>query len=186
MNTRRTFTRLKRFVVGLCVLCLGLAFFSGTHHPNMARAESVTFSAPGVTPARNPLAPTYTGCGGVASPPRTNTAFEQEVFDLTNDQRAANGLPPFKRWDALDQSAQYHAIDMGVDNYFNHSTHDRVNGALQSICNSTQRIQTYYSLNGPAGENIAAGYPTPADAVTGWMNSTKGHREQILSPLVTS
>ena len=31
-----------------------------------------------------------------------------------------------------------------------------------------------------AGENIAAGYPTPEEAVKGWMNSS-GHRANILS-----
>ena len=181
MNTQRTFIRLARFVVVLSILGLSLAFFSGANYPNTARAEALTFSAPGVTPARNPLAPAYTGCGEVASPPRTNTAYEQAVFDLTNEQRAANGKPPLKRWDGLDQSAQYHAIDMAVDNYFDHSTYDRVGGALQLICAFSARVRPFYfSAQSMVGENIVGGWSTPAEAIAAWMVSP-GHRANILS-----
>jgi len=34
------------------------------------------------------------------------------------------------------------------------------------------------------GENVAAGYPTTAAVMTGWMNST-GHRQNLLDPRFT-
>jgi uncharacterized protein YkwD len=34
------------------------------------------------------------------------------------------------------------------------------------------------------GENIAAGYPTAAEAMAGWMSS-EGHRDNILGPQFT-
>ena len=68
---------------------------------------------------------------------------------------------------------------MGQDNYFDHDTYDRVGRHVSYlICNTWTRIGKYYT--GAMGENIAAGYSTPQEVMTGWMNST-GHRNNILS-----
>jgi uncharacterized protein YkwD len=137
---------------------------------------------------QNPLAPTYSGCGGIASPPHSNTSFEQEVFNLTNARRAANNppLPPLKRVDLLDTAAQYFAVDMAQENYFpaDHATYDRLpNGALIAVpnCGMQERVVSYYGNNWASiAENIANGQTTPAEVMDSWMNST-GHRANILS-----
>jgi uncharacterized protein YkwD len=135
-------------------------------------------------PAGQALAQTggYTGCGGVTSPPVSNPTFEQAVIDLVNAQRLNNGgLPPLKRADPLDQAARYHAIDMAQDRYFYHDTYDRnPSRQLVEICDTRQRLETYYANWLAMGENIAGGQESPQEAVVGWMGSS-GHRANILS-----
>ena len=125
----------------------------------------------------------YTGCGGVWGAPSANADYEQQVIELVNAQRLANGnLPPLKREDTLTDAARYHATDMGQDNYFNHNTYDRINGALVQVCSFQDRVVGYYGSGWSAlAENIAAGYGTPEQVMTGWMNSS-GHRANILNP----
>lgn len=122
------------------------------------------------------VASAYSGCGGI-SPAAINTAYEQQVVDLVNTERANNGLPPLKRVTALDNAARYHSADLGQDNYFQHDTYDGAGGST-FVCGVWTRIATFYS--GATGENIAAGYSTPASVMNGWMNSS-GHRANILS-----
>ncbi|GAB4544936.1 MAG: hypothetical protein Kow0063_38820 [Anaerolineae bacterium] len=122
--------------------------------------------------------PAYAGCGGVMAPP-VNADYEQEVVELVNARRAANGLPPLKRVTQLDQAARYFATDMGQDDYFDHNTYDRSGGSLVQVCTWSQRIQSYYSVAQMLAENIAAGYSTPEAVMNAWMNSP-GHRENIL------
>jgi uncharacterized protein YkwD len=119
----------------------------------------------------------YTGCGGPIVPP-ANAAYEQQVIDLVNAERAARGLPPFKLASGLRNAARYHAVDMGQDNYFEHDTYDRVGGSLQRVCSTWSRIGAYY--DSPRAENIAAGYTAPQSVMEGWMGSG-GHRDSILS-----
>jgi len=125
----------------------------------------------------------YTGCGGIPGVPSANADYEQQVIELVNAQRLANGnLSPLKRVDTLTDSARYHATDMGQDNYFDHDSYDRVNGASVRVCGTWDRVLGYYGSGWNAlAENIAAGYGTPADVMTGWMNSS-GHRANILDP----
>jgi uncharacterized protein YkwD len=124
-----------------------------------------------------PNAPDYAGCGGI-NHLVVNADYEQQVVDIVNTERANRGLSPYKRVTALDEAARYHSADMGQDNYFYHDTYDWVNGNLTLICNTWQRIATYYT--GAMAENIAWGYSTPQDVMNGWMGST-GHRNNILS-----
>jgi hypothetical protein len=92
---------------------------------------------------------------------------------LVNQERANNGnLPPLKRVAAIDASAYGHSYDMGVNNFFSHT------GSDGSLPWDRMRAQGYYYNR--AGENIAAGYSSPASAMNGWMNSS-GHRANILS-----
>jgi hypothetical protein len=118
----------------------------------------------------------------VASPPASNAAYEQDVVELVNARRLSNGnLPPLKRLDALDQAARYHAIDLGQDNYFEHATYDRnASYHLVQVCDTWQRLGTYYTNANSMGENIASGQSTPAQVMQSWMNSS-GHRGNILS-----
>jgi uncharacterized protein YkwD len=119
----------------------------------------------------------YAGCGGPIVP-AANAAYEQQVIDLVNAERAARGLPPFKLVSGLRDAARYHAADMGQDNYFEHDSYDRVGGSLERVCSTWSRIGAYY--DSPRAENIAAGYATPQGVMEGWMGSG-GHRDSILS-----
>jgi len=115
--------------------------------------------------------------------PPFNAEYEQRVIDLVNQERANHGLPPLKRSEKLTDAARYHAADMGQDNYFDHSTMDRIGGGLEEICGPFERIATYYS--GANGENAAAGYHSPEAVMSGWMSSD-GHKGNILNPATQS
>lgn len=124
--------------------------------------------------------PTLSGCGVTVVAP-VNSGLDQEVVELLNQQRLANGsLPPLKRVNLLDNAARYHSTDMIQDNYFDHGTYDRINNILTLTCDFAQRINSFYSGWSAVGENIAAGQTTPTQAMTAWMNSA-GHRANILS-----
>ncbi len=166
-----------RFVI---LLSLGLSFVLPVSARQTPTGEPAPVAASSVTApeAASPVVPEYTGCGG-ASPAATNAAYEQQVVELVNAQRWANGqLPPYKRVSALDTAARYHSIDLGQDNYFEHDSYDRSSGNLVFTCAWSTRVAAFYQY--VYGENIAAGYATPASVMDGWMNSS-GHRDNILS-----
>ena len=119
--------------------------------------------------------PLFTGCTRV-NVTAQNAAYEQQVVELVNQERAKAGLPPLKRNPDLDYAARYHARDMHDDGYFSHDTYD---GSV-FVCDTWQRLSNYYPTTGWRGENIAAGYTTPGEVMTGWMNSS-GHKANILN-----
>lgn len=99
--------------------------------------------------------------------------FEQQVFDLTNQQRVQNGLLPLTLNLTLNDVAEKHSQDMSTRNYFSHQ------GLDGSQPWDRMRAEGYnYSR---AAENIAFGQPTAQDVVNAWMNSP-GHRQNILNP----
>lgn len=136
---------------------------------------------PPVATDHPPLVAYDTGCSG-AVPAPSNAGYEQQVVELTNQQRRANGLPPLKLVSQLTNAARWYAKDMVSDDYFgpDHDTYDRSGGSLVKVCTWSQRIGAFYTGWTSLSENIAAGYATPQAAVTGWMNSS-GHRANILS-----
>ena len=100
----------------------------------------------------------------------------EQVVELTNVERAKEGLQPLKLNDRLLDAAQDHSNDMAQDDFFSHT------GADGSTVGDRVRASGYqYST---AGENIAAGQITAAQVVEGWMNSP-GHRANILNPNYT-
>jgi uncharacterized protein YkwD len=126
-----------------------------------------------------PAGPEYAGCGGM-NVAVSNAAWEQQVFDLTNAERAAVGRPPLKRVPALDEAARYHAADMAQDGYFEHDSYDMDGSTPVLVCSWSTRISGYYTGWNYLAENIAAGYASPSSVVAGWMNS-QGHKDNILS-----
>lgn len=126
-----------------------------------------------------PSPETLRGCGG-AHFSSSDEAFEQEVLRLVNQIRLDNGLLPMKRVAGLTSAARFHAIDMSEENYFSHTSHDRINGELVESCSWSDRLNRYYTDWNSASENIAAGFSTPQAVVNGWMNSP-GHKQNILS-----
>ena len=96
-----------------------------------------------------------------------------EVYRLVNEARAAEGLPALTIDPYLVACAMQRAAELSV--YYSHT---RPNG--------TTYLSVADSLYGPyVGENIAMGYPSAADVMTGWMNS-EGHRANILKSSYTS
>ena len=99
------------------------------------------------------------------------TSDEQEVFDLINAKRVANGLTALKIDDELQNVARVKAQDMVNNNYFSHNS---------SIYGSPFDMIKSYGINyKTAGENIA-GNSSNSAAVNAWMNS-EGHRANILN-----
>ncbi len=97
--------------------------------------------------------------------------MRQEVFRLTNKARVDNGLSPLKYNKNLENGAQIRSKE--AVNVFDHvrPTGDPWYTVLNECECSSYKV---------AGENIAAGYPTPETVVNGWLNSP-GHRENIMS-----
>lgn len=106
--------------------------------------------------------------------PASIATYVDDVIDLINQARWDNGmLPPLKRVDLLDTSAGTHTSNMAVRNFHMHCDPDTGTSVLDRM------IAAGYNPNG-AGENIAAGFTTPADVMAAWMGSTF-HRANILS-----
>jgi len=100
-------------------------------------------------------------------------SFAEQVLELTNDERWNNGqLPPLKGHVQLDAASTLHSTNMGVRDFFMHCDPDTGKG------HGTRMSEAGYAWNS-AGENIGAGYSSPAAAMSGWMNSS-GHRANIL------
>lgn len=107
--------------------------------------------------------------------------FEDDVILLVNQRRAAGAkcggvtkspVPLVTRDDRLRCAARKHSKDMSTKNFFSHTGS---NGST-----FTKRITSAGYVWKAAGENIAAGYSTPAAVVNGWMAST-GHCNNIMN-----
>jgi hypothetical protein len=90
----------------------------------------------------------------------------------TNNQRTANGLGALALNGTLSQAAQAKAQDMMQNDYWSHVSPTGVT-PWYWITNAGYSYQT-------AGENLAYGFATASDTITGWMNSP-GHRANILN-----
>jgi uncharacterized protein YkwD len=99
--------------------------------------------------------------------------FEQQVVDLTNQERISRGLAPLTINVQLNNAAEQHSQDMVVQNYFSHQGRDG--------SSPWDRMQSQGYNYSQAAENIAFGQTTAQEVVTDWMNSA-GHRQNILDP----
>lgn len=95
-----------------------------------------------------------------------------DLLTTTNQERTSNGVAALSLNSQLTSAAQAKANDMVARNYWSHNPPD--GSPWWSVI--TNAGYNYKS----AGENLAYGYLTSADAVTGWMNSP-GHRANILN-----
>jgi uncharacterized protein YkwD len=143
--------------------------------------SSAPLPPPATAPAGRADAGRDTGCSG-AAPAAANAAWEQQVIELVNQQRKANGLPPLKHVSSLADAARWYARDMVDDDYFgpDHDTYDRSSGSLVKACAWSARIGAFYPGASAIGENIADDHSSPQAAVAGWMGSA-GHRANILN-----
>jgi uncharacterized protein YkwD len=110
--------------------------------------------------------------------------LSNEVFDLTNKERAASGLPALTRNRLLDMAAFRHAVDMHQRQYFAHVTPEGVTYDQRIERTGYLRFDTFgregWKCRTATGENLAAGQLSPAEAVNDWMESPT-HRDNIVS-----
>jgi len=96
--------------------------------------------------------------------PRSN-AWEAKVLALTNAARKAHGRKPLRAATCPDRLAERWTRHMARTHDFEHQSLDPFFGCAN--------VHT-------AGENIAFGFETPRQLVSGWMHSP-GHRANILN-----
>jgi uncharacterized YkwD family protein len=101
------------------------------------------------------------------------SAYEQKVVELTNQERAKNGLPALQVDLTLSKMAHEKSRDMSANGYFSHTS--------PTYGSPFDMMKKYGISYRYAGENIAMGQRTPEEVVKAWMNS-EGHRKNILSP----
>lgn len=104
------------------------------------------------------------------------SAYEQKVVDLTNQERAKQGLAALKLDTELSKVARTKSLDMKDSKYFSHTS-----PTFGSPFDMMKQFGISYRA---AGENIAMGQRTPEEVVNAWMNS-EGHRKNILNSSFT-
>ncbi|MFD4243966.1 CAP domain-containing protein [Streptomyces sp. NPDC058525] len=95
-----------------------------------------------------------------------------EVVALVNQERAKAGCSALTVNAKLTTAALNHSKDMAAHSNMSHTGSDGSDPG-QRITRAGYAWMTY-------GENVAYGYSTPEQVMTGWMNSP-GHRENILN-----
>ena len=108
------------------------------------------------------------------SNPSGASSYEAEVLRLVNEIREENGLPKFSTSASLNAAAARRAEELSVS--FSHTRPDN------SSCFTV--LGEFGITYRAAGENVAAGQPSPQAVVNSWMNSPK-HRENILNSAFT-
>lgn len=99
-------------------------------------------------------------------------AFERQVLDLANAERAKRGIAAMQWSDTAAAIARAHSSDMQEQGYF---SHDDQSGRMP--WDRAEDAGLSYRL---FAENIAAGQADALEAHYGWLNSTSGHRENLL------
>jgi len=125
------------------------------------------------------------GGGGCDSAGQSPAAFECKILELVNQERAAGAtcggkaMPPvgsLSMHPVLRQTARAHATDMAQNGFF---SHDNLQGK-SPFDRMTEAGYDYAS----AGENIAAGSPSPEAAMEQWMQSP-GHCGNVMKASFT-
>jgi uncharacterized protein YkwD len=132
-----------------------------------AAATAFAFAAPAASAHA-------TGCAGAGAPVPSvaPAAAKRTIVCLVNVQRRAHHLPLLAENRSLDVSAQGWTQAMASSGNFSHFGADS---------NPATRIQAAGYDWMAVGENIAAGFRTPAAVVDAWMHSA-GHCRNILDP----
>lgn len=100
----------------------------------------------------------------------------RRIFDLTNQDRRAQGLPPLHWNDALAAAAQRHAELMGREGRISHQ-YPGEPAVMQRAAQSGAHFEAI-------AENVAMA-PTAGDVEISWMHSAP-HRANILDPKMDS
>lgn len=109
--------------------------------------------------------------------------FEEEMLEELNYYRSQGAfcdtdyyppVPPLEMNPQLRLSARLHSLDMGTQDYFEHT-------ALDGREPHDRMIDAGFTGDLPTGENISGGYETSYDSMVGLMNSP-GHCRNIMDP----
>jgi uncharacterized protein YkwD len=133
-------------------------------------------SGPAPAPATTPSGPARPAASAppVAAPALDAAAVADEMVIRTNAARRAAGLPGLAKSVNLMQAAQLHADQMVKAGRMEHELPGQPYPTLKARLAAVQ-----YDVRA-AGENIAEGQRTAAEAVATWMDSP-AHRANILS-----
>ena len=104
-------------------------------------------------------------------------AWEGQLLDRVNAERAANGAPALVLCAGLARSASAHSADKDARNTMSHTGGD---GSTLSVRANRAGYTGWTAL----GENVAFGYPDVGSVMAGWMGSP-GHRANILNATYT-
>ncbi|TCP69696.1 CAP domain-containing protein [Baia soyae] len=144
---------------------------SNQKEKNAKPTNSPTTPKAPTTPEKS-KAPTKPTAGATTPSNSALSSAENEVVRLVNIERQKAGLKPLVADTKISSVARVKSQDMIDNRYFNHQS-PRYGSPFDMMSHFGIRYQT-------AGENIAAGQPTPAEVMKSWMNSP-GHRANILS-----
>lgn len=103
-------------------------------------------------------------------------AIEHDVIELTNQERAKNGLAPLRPDWQVSRVARHKSQDMRDHNYFAHQS--------PTYGSPFDMLRSYNISYRSAAENIAMGQTSAQEVVRSWLNSP-GHRRNILNPNYT-
>lgn len=143
--------------------------------PQAGQRTAPTAPNPAAPTAPNPAAPR--GQQPTTQAPVGINQMEQQVINLTNNERKKNGLPPLQADGSLSKVAQTKSNDMEAKHYFSHTS--------PTYGSPFDMMRDFGISYKSAGENIAMGQPTAQEVVNAWMNS-EGHRKNILSASYTN
>lgn len=104
------------------------------------------------------------------------SAYEKKVVELTNVERAKQGLAPLTLDTELSKVARTKSQDMKNKNYFDHNS--------PTYGSPFDMMKSFGISYRAAGENIAMGQTTPEQVVQAWMDSP-GHRANIMNSSFT-
>jgi len=108
----------------------------------------------------------------IPSVQRNPPTYAEQVVALVNRERVSRDIPRLEMHAALMDAAAAHSLDMASTGNPSHTGSDG--------SDPDDRIRRAGYNPGYWGECVAAGYPTPAEVVAGWMNSPP-HRDILLS-----
>ncbi len=154
---------------------------TGSNQGTTPTTETNQESTPTTSSNQGSTSNTNTGSNTSTSPStNSNTSsvsqFEQKVIELTNAERAKEGLKALQADTKLMQSARLKSDDMAKNNYFDHTS-----PTYGSPFDQMKSLGISYKS---AGENIAQGQKTPEEVVQAWMDSP-GHRANIMNASYT-
>jgi uncharacterized protein YkwD len=106
--------------------------------------------------------------------PANEQALIQRLLDLVNEERTSRGLAALTLNDTLSEMAADYACDMIEGGFFDHVNPYTGEGPGQRAINAGY---VFVAI----GENLAGGQSSPEQAMTEWMDSDQGHRDNILA-----
>lgn len=140
-------------------------------------------SKPSTTTSKAPTSSSSKGSTSASSKPVSSTptasaysSFQNQVVQLVNQQRAANGLGALSVDSGLTKTATLKSQDMAKLGYFDHTS--------PTYGSPFDMMKQFGITYRSAGENIAMGQTSPQQVMNAWMNSP-GHRANILNSSFT-